>query len=112
MRVLLSFPVWDLGEIGAMHACGQVEAWHTLEISPLASALCSAGNGDTKNTKLSLAPDHALLCVPTVSFLLCEYQLALSTRSVRKEPSPDPLEKGCSDARSNGGFQERNNFFS
>lgn len=59
MRVLLNPPVWDLGEIRAVHAFGRVEAWHTLEISPLGSALCSAGNGDTKNTKLSLAPSHA-----------------------------------------------------
>lgn len=65
MRVLLILPVWDLGEIGAMHACGQVEAWHTLEISPLGSALCSAGNGDTKNTKLSLAPGYAFLTLCT-----------------------------------------------
>lgn len=112
MRVLLNLPVWDLGETGAVHAFGQVEAWHTLEISPLGSALCSDGNGDTKNTKLSLVPSHALLCVPTVSFLLWECQPALSTRSVRREPSPDPPEKGCRDARSNGGFQEGNNFFS
>lgn len=62
----LSPAVWDLGEIGAMHACGQVEAWHTLGIRPLGSALCSAGDGDTKNTELSHAPGLALLCVPTV----------------------------------------------
>lgn len=70
-----------------MHACGQVEAWHPLGIRPLGSALCGAGDGDTKNTELSLS--HALLCVPTVSFLPCEYQLALSTRSALRKPSPD-----------------------
>lgn len=105
-------PGWDLGEIGAMHACGQVEAWHPLGIRPLGSALCSAGDGDTKNTELSLAPGRALLCVLTVSFLPWEYQLALSTRSALRKPSPDPPEKGCRDARSDGGFQEGNNFFS
>lgn len=95
-----------------MHACGQVEAWHTLEISPLGSALCSAGCRNMKNTKVSLAHSHTLLRVPTVSFLPLEYQLALSTRPVLREPSPDLPEKGCRDARSDGGFQEGNNFFS
>lgn len=58
----LSPPVWDLGEIGAMHACGQVEAWHTLGFRPLGSVLCSAGDGDTKNTELSHTPGCAPLC--------------------------------------------------
>lgn len=99
-----------LGKTGAMHACGQVEAWYTSGISPLGSALCMAGGGDTKHTKVSVLT-ATLYSVPTVSFLLWEYPLALSTRSAPREPSPDPPEKGCRDARSDGGFQEGNNFF-
>lgn len=58
---------------------------HTVDISPLGSAVYSASGWVTKNTELFLAHVHASLCV--LSFLSWQYQLASSRRCPLREPS-------------------------